>query len=89
MMFVCPWERSGSCFSGTTRYLVRCEKEQPQNQVSKKIHGGFLPVLLPEVDAETTSLFLHLPAEKKEPLGQVIVCGVEHHMLFVIEVMVN
>lgn len=45
--------------------LSGVKKEQPQNQVSTKIRGGFLAVLLPEVDAETTSLFLHLPAEKK------------------------
>lgn len=90
MMFGYPWERSGSCFSGTTGCLVRSKIRIASKTNKKKIHGGFPHVLLPEVDAEATSLFLHLLAEKKEPLGQVtMVCRVEHHMLFIIEVMVN
>lgn len=64
MMFGYPWERSGSCFSGTAGCLIRCKIGIASKPNKEKIHGGFLHVLFPEVDAETASLLLHLLAEK-------------------------
>lgn len=42
MMFGCPWERSCSCFSGTTGCLVRCKTRIASKTNKKKKYPWWL-----------------------------------------------